>query len=1145
MRKFILFLLIFQLYLCEETFNNWKLVFNEGDQITIIPGVFTKILIKLEQDQNNFWSENIEETIFKLSLKDKNFVFIEEKITLNSTESLVYSTYLGLKCINSIEGDEYTLKIKVSSTANDKSYDSTISLSININRVPTPINLSTVTKSMPEKSFNYFKLNNEIYNVDEIEFETKTDLDSNAIDLNELEISSFSDREILSEDNPANHAIIFDDEFGLRKKSQEFGKNNFAINIYFKNTNLSTCFSLPNSQFNLSIEKDIPENIDDKVKNSIKDCIKDQTYNYDITNSIKLNTFIPVAPVILTCEFKLNSLIDEEIETDKYNAIYKNFITEKGNIDIIVNNLKENEEYYASCEISNTNYGEKKEIEITIGNFDGADKSIQLIPSKDYNRQPQCARFYFEKKIDLSIITKGFQFKVINYCYYIMKKDESILTKGLPTILCQLTESSQDYITICVAPLPLYNLGKYFSLEDKETFNKAFSQFVSETQNNYNDNNLLIKIKNVQKIIDLDIRRSSINAVFKNKTDSNPLKLFFEISSTHRQPVECYYNTKLNEYLKFSLFKKPIILQPNKKTELEVEISSPSENKMYSLYFQCYNILPNFSYRYKTTGLMIMYTYLHSNINDASIEKEEKYEKYENTTLNCDLKKNMLNPRCLKDNTISIYKQLMTDIPQSIKSIEAQAQKFKKVIGHAKKQLLQNLQTVIVKDFAPTPSENNNETDYFISLFQKAIEFAKYLTFTDCSVYASGKSNKEEETIKARSYIDCRDKKKDYLETIIDILKRNLNDLNCSTIIDTIVNGIEQSPEESLKYILLLVNEISNNPDSFKEGLSEIFINTSICLQEGFDDFWGRIQNKINNTQKYLNTSISAIKKDAIFIIFRTLTNLAKVIHYDEIDGYINAKRTNTGLILNDQLIKIQNKIIDFSKKLNEFGDELYPLSGSMLSKVITRKDLNASTQQEMKIVEIQSKGIIIKLDWNYLLKKNNADYLQVLAFDSPLVSVKSVGEQKEASDSINYFISIILYNKNGQEIPISSIDENHRPEILYLKDKYESLKKCYYYNEVKQELESDGIIVDENFDYKGKKYFKCTSSHLTAFTAGTYNFNSQIPWWAVLSIISVIFIILIIAIIIFRIAKKRAKERFSEGNINSDFKNEEGLLEY
>jgi hypothetical protein len=30
--------------------------------------------------------------------------------------------------------------------------------------------------------------------VDEIEFETKTDLDSNAIDLNELEISSFSDR---------------------------------------------------------------------------------------------------------------------------------------------------------------------------------------------------------------------------------------------------------------------------------------------------------------------------------------------------------------------------------------------------------------------------------------------------------------------------------------------------------------------------------------------------------------------------------------------------------------------------------------------------------------------------------------------------------------------------------------------------------------------------------------------------------------------------------------------------------------------------------------------------------------------------------------------------------------------------------------
>jgi len=1149
MTKIVLFLLIVQLYLCEEASNNWNLVFNEGKPITIIPGIFSNITINLTngQDQNNFWSENIEETIFKLSIKEDNFVFTEDEITLNSTESLVYSTFLGLKCSNSINEDSYDLKIKVSSIIKEKSYDSTISLPIKINRIPTQIHLSTVINSMPEKSINFFKLNKEIYNVDEIEFNTTTDLDSSSIDFEELEIESFSEREILSEDSPTNHAILFDNEFGLRKTRKEIGINSFNINIAFKDNKLSECFSLQKSKFQLSIIEDNPAIIDNKVKTSIKYYMEDLTNNYDITNSIKLHTLIPVEPAILTCEFKLNPLFSDEKEEDKYNKIYKTFIEKNGDIDIIVNNLKENGEYYAFCELTNTNYdkNERNKINITIGNFNGADKYFQLTPSKDLNRQPQCAKFYFENKIDLSISTQKFKFQAINYCYYSMKKSESILAKGLPTILCQLTESSQDYITICVAPLPLYNFGKYLSQKEKEDFNDNFSKFTKETQNYYNNNKYsVIKIKNVELIVDSDVSRSSINAIFVNKTGSNPLKLTFEITSTHEQPVECYHNKNLNsnEYFKLGLFSKPIYLQPNEKAEIEVEISSPKENQMYSLYFQCYNDLPYFSYKYKTTGLMTMYTYLHSNIDDSISQNEIKFE---NTTINCNLKKNLLNPRCLKDKTISIINQLKTDIPESIKEIEDKAKQFKTIIGNSKKQYLQNVQTEIKKNFIPISSQDNKSTDYLLTLFKKVIEFAKFLTNTDCSVYASGNSNKEEETIKAKAYIECRDKKKDYLETIFDVLKRNLNNLKCSIIIDTIVNITQQSPEESLKYLLILVNEISNNPDSFKEGLSDIIISTTICLQERFDDFWGKVQSKIEDSQMYLNTSISAVKKDVILIIFQTLTNLAEVIHYDEIDGYINPNRTKTGLILNDQLIKIQNKILDFSKRLNEFGDEIYILSDSKLSQVIEYKDLNASFKQKIKPIEIKSKGIIIKIDSNYLLKNYNANYLQILSFDSPLVSVKSVGEEKEASDSINYFMSIVLYNKKGEEIPINSIDEKYRPEILYLKDKYESLKKCYYYNEDKQELESDGMIVDENFEYNGKKYFKCTSSHLTAFTAGTYNFNSQIPWWAVLLIISFIFILLLIAIFVFRIAKKKAKTRMSEGNINAEFKNEEGLLEY
>ena len=179
------------------------------------------------------------------------------------------------------------------------------------------------------------------------------------------------------------------------------------------------------------------------------------------------------------------------------------------------------------------------------------------------------------------------------------------------------------------------------------------------------------------------------------------------------------------------------------------------------------------------------------------------------------------------------------------------------------------------------------------------------------------------------------------------------------------------------------------------------------------------------------------------------------------------------------------------------------------------------------------------------MLEENNAKTLQVLVFDSPLVSIKTSGGAEKTSDSVNTFISIILFNENGEEIPIKSINEKYRPQILYLKSKYQSLKKCFYYKEDKQELETDGVIIDENYEFNGEKYIKCASTHLTAFTAGTYNFNANIPWWAALLIVTIIFIVLIVLITIFIIVKKKSKSRFSYRNINSQFSKKESLLDY
>ena len=65
----------------------------------------------------------------------------------------------------------------------------------------------------------------------------------------------------------------------------------------------------------------------------------------------------------------------------------------------------------------------------------------------------------------------------------------------------------------------------------------------------------------------------------------------------------------------------------------------------------------------------------------------------------------------------------------------------------------------------------------------------------------------------------------------------------------------------------------------------------------------------------------------------------------------------------------------------------------------------------------------------------------------------------------------------------------------------------------------------------------------MTAFTAGTYNFNANIPGWAVFLIVSCILIALISVIIIFVIVKKR-KSRINYKNINSELNKDNALLE-
>ena len=1145
MKKIFFVLLLIGLSLSVKKLNNnWNLEFNKGEKIKLRPGVYTKVPIQLTNTKILDLLKN-DEIIYNLTLvPTNNYVITSDPVLiLNPSENLNYATYIGLKCTDiAPKAENNRIKYKIYYQNKDMTnfieYGD-IELELELKKdEQTEIDLEIMIEDMPGESLNYFQLEKEIYNIDEIKIEPSIDEEKNeGFEFSEIVIKPYLKREELYEDNPSNHGILFDSPFWVKKK---FSKEEDAkIILSIKNTSLNKCFKL-DSDTSFEKKRESPVTIDDKVKTAVKFNSEDQTSLCEITNRINIKTKIPVAPSIVFCKFEPNNY-ENHLKEEKIKY-YRNVITEPEKLNIIIDNLETNTEYYTYCVLSNTHYNEslRQNITLNIGNYDGADIKYQLLPSIDKNRVPQCANFTFSREIgplkQLELKLKGTLF-----CYYKMKNDG---LNFLPTVFCDVPEYSSKFMTFCVAPLPFYNSGKFLKEAEKTRFNTDFNEFIKNVKEYYKKENFIND--KVEQIYDIEISKSSIKAFSINETlhsDNNDEKLLkFKIVSSHIQPVECKYNDDLNQNCKFSQLNNSIVLYPKEKQIIKVKITSPIDNKMYSLNVKCFNKLSNFAWRYRTTGVMSIYTYLNKNSDygltpsDSETEEEEdKEEEISDITIDCFDKKNLINPRCWQEEHIPITDKLTTDMNQ-FHEMENQIQQYTKMTGTCRSKFFDNLEENLKTEL----KEENSDLQ---SLFKNLIEYAKILTYTDCSMYSSGASNKEEDTIKKDTYLTCREDKQLKLEKILTILnKKHISD--CSSLYNTIISSLGNNLEESLKYVLILINELSNNPESYKKGLSQILLEATMCLQEDFDNYWPIVEKQLEE-KEYLNSTISAIKKDVLYIILQTLTNLAKVIHYDEIDGNINSEKTKTGIILNETYIKIQKKIFECSKRLNEFGDELYSLSTSMFSKIETNKEINITLDNETKIVSIPNKNIIIQLYSNYMIKKYNAKTLQILVFDSPLISIKSSEKADKTSDSVNTFISIILYSEKGEEIPIKSIKKKFRPQILYLKSKYKSLKKCFYYNEDKNDLETDGISIDDNFEYNGEKYIKCVSSHLTAFTAGTYNFNANIPWWAVLLIIVAILIALISVVIIFIIVKKRAKSRLNYfKNINTEFKSNDSLLE-
>ena len=1198
--KFILLLSILFVSICfipgpAPSSIKWKLeVKNEygnDEPIVLKSGKFTKItLILSPEDGQSYLDYSQDKSTFEIYLNDTNIKAVENNFKVIPSQSLEYSTYIAPYCQNNITDSNYTLQFKVKGNDKDSQdrqdkpdmqdqQSSEVNLNVlpanvKIDSTPTKISLKPLKTSIPEASYSLFKLEEDLYNMNKIKITAKNKDTSNNFVFTPIEIKEFKPENEFKDNSLLNDGILFEYPFGSASTFEKLENNtSFTFELELSDESDKKCFVLDDNYKKLTINvvNEKPANLNNSTKEAIVYSIENNTPKKDESNNIQIKMNIPQAPVILSCTLQSNSKDIEKVE-------FKKYVVESGEQTFKFDDLRIDAEYYMTCHFETTNFDKslRNSFKISIGNQKGFDVVTQLVSSKDINRTPQCAEFNFGENSNLTQLAQ-FESLALKYCYQIMNEEESILSRIMQSVICQSVQTEDQKqeqkngndkekeqepknnikkkYMICTGPS--FNNYDRFAKNNSEkvNFNQKFDKFCENLSNEEKIKNSLglsgLVFESINRFYDNEAPDTSKITITKEKTETQgqwAQKLKFNVTSTNSQPIECYYNSNLNdEYNKryISLGEKSIILNGENDTKnFEVEIKG-NKGTMMSLFMTCYN-LPGFQVRYESTGVFNAYTYYYSD--SQKEEKEDDVPKMENITIDCNDERNRRHPFCLKDRSEPIMDNMKTKMPDFIEDMMDQSELFNQLPSSSQMKILEQTKEDL-KEYRNKLNESNSQNNRK-ELVEKSTELAEFLNKRDCSLYEDDKDYKE-----------CREKKKDILSDLISGIKQFFQ---CDKMVEIIKEGMTDDVEQNLKYILFLITEITNNADSLKEGESEVLYNLTLCLQENFEDYWENVQSSLE-AKSSLNSTVKAIKKDISFMLLKSLTNLINILHYDEIDGYVqNNNISKTGIMENSEGKKIHKGIFDFIKQFNDFGNGTYNISDKMNISVIVYDDEETEAQTRLLIEEppkeneeendeqihnISDKGIYVILHPKKMMKRKGGHAMQFVVFDSPLIPI----ERNDSNSTIRDFISITVFDKKGKEINITDLPEEERPVILYNKTHHKNLKHCFYYNETTEDLDTEGVESSDNFTHNGGKFFKCSSKHLTAFTAGDYsNSNSDSNsdsstqddtgssnWWIILII--VLASIILIALVVFLIIHFR-KGKVNSKTIESSFSGQEGI---
>ena len=414
------------------------------------------------------------------------------------------------------------------------------------------------------------------------------------------------------------------------------------------------------------------------------------------------------------------------------------------------------------------------------------------------------------------------------------------------------------------------------------------------------------------------------------------------------------------------------------------------------------------------------------------------------------------------------FEDMKSGVPDFINNMMNQSNSFSELNSEQQMDLLnkeKNTFGSMTENFKNNQNQENRK-----QVMEKATEIAEYLTKKDCSNSSNITSSEIYEDSKFK---ECREEKKEIMTDIISLVK---DYVKCENIDNLISSGVSTDKQENFKYILFLIYEVSSNPDSLKEGESEILYNVTLCLQENFDTYWTSVETDITSDSDKVD-----LKQDISLILIKTLSNLVNIQRYDEMDGFIETNIAESGIMQNEQAKKIHRGMLEFAQQFNDFGNASYSISSSMNISVLKFDDLdNNELLNTEQVYNLSDQGIIIKFKPRKMMSDNDGNTMQFISYDSPLVSTNNTNED---NNIVRDFVSLAIFDDEGKQIDITDLSEDAKPEIYYSQNQNRSMKMCFFYNETNGDLDTNGMTGEE-VTIDGENYLKCSSEHLTSFTA-------------------------------------------------------------